>query len=159
VAGIEKERQAVEEDQARAAFDHAASKVGAAEGDDDAPHPPAHSLPLAATATGSPLIQSPLEPRGGGGGGGGGLIFSPKEGPAATSDVRTSAGIDLSKEPPSLPASATPPYGVGHPSAQAGGVATGMRAAHAVVSTLKVGGGCWGMGCWWAGCCAACAFV
>jgi hypothetical protein len=63
------------------------------------------------------------------------FIASPKEDTPST----VSAGIDLSKEPPGLPEASQTPYGVGHPSAQAGGVAAGMQ-AHAVMSTLKVRG-------------------
>lgn len=75
-------------------------------------------------------------------------VFSPVEpGAGAASGARAPASdIDLSKEPPSLGPGATPPYGVGAPAAQAGGVATGVRIAHAVGSTVKVGGRGWRAG-------------
>ncbi|KIY92291.1 hypothetical protein MNEG_15672 [Monoraphidium neglectum] len=135
VARVEAERLAKERDEAAAAYQHAASKVGVDPA--SGPHPSPDALLHATTATGSPLIHSPLE-RGGGDQGRPFVIFSPKE--PATSDAPTSGSdIDLSKEPPSQRESAMAGYGVGDPDAQAGGVALGKSAAHGLMSTLKHG--------------------
>ncbi|GBF91626.1 hypothetical protein Rsub_04366 [Raphidocelis subcapitata] len=149
VADVERLRVEAERDQARRAYEAAAAKLGVRPdpGGPAAIHPPAeppdtpsgHDLVHATTATGSPVIHSPTEtgrPRFP-------TIFSPIDPDArAASDARAPAsdapgGIDLSREPPSQGAGSTPPYGVGDPAAQAGGVATGMRVAHAVTRTVK----------------------
>ncbi len=130
-------------------------------------HPSPNSLLLATTATGSPLIHSPAEPAAAGARLFGGLltgdrggdrhaagrpqpppvIFSPTEPAAADRPASDPAadrtapdtGIDLSKEPASLSeAQFATGYGVGDPAAGAGGVATGITAGRALVSSVKV---------------------